>query len=1693
MRVRLSWATLLVAVVAVVVAPAWSRLVPTLPALREPGTVIVTPDGDLFNATAHATGYRATFQIQNTRTVTSTYTLSCGFTGQVTACEVNEPSVTLEPDETQDMEVAFSTGNLSVTGNTLTLTASGPATNAGSFNVKVLTSVLRMVTPGGTQNDSVINVRRRQPVLLARFLTSAGTDSTQTQLLWKKLPSGSDLDVTVDARHNRGLIEWEVEDSLALVNPGDQARVTARHCTLTGVCTEERRIVQLANDSKPLFGFSGVPTGSLAAGFGAPFGPGFSVSGAEVGTGFGTVPYFSMGAARSAGLVYSTRQAWPRATIPVDIDLHWLGANPQSLTLIVYDGVTFVDSVRYASPNCMTGSTRRCRGVVTADFRGTSFSTPTRKWLRVEAKVIPSGGGTAISAADSVEVALVDRRTTRYGAGWWPAGALRLVAAGEDRLLVGADGAVTVFRGNGDSLYLPPPGNFSVLKKVGSTWELSPRGSLAKLVFDTQGRLIKQADQNGNRDTLLYGGTTDSLLEIKDPLNKRIVLGYANRKLNSFTSLYGTAQARTHAVVIDTATNLLTRDSIGGSAYRTNYSYATKDAGSKTYQVATRLGLLQDTTRVVYDSSAAGFTFRPSAVQLPRVPNEVGTIVVPQISYIPVLRRGAGTVVPLDSTGPWVEMRDPRGNWTRSYLDRWGSARFVWDTLGALSRAKYTADGRVLWSEGKIAGDTTRTYFAYDSWKRLTKSWINRVENGKGVLRLDSLAYDANHRVVRRIDSRGKVDSLWYDANGNLIKTKDPGGFVSQYWYSATTGQLDSLLPPSTGVKQYLTYDATWKNPWEQKVGTELQSRSSYDSYGRVSATESRIKVKVVNNTTKWQWRKTVPAYVTATNEVTGQTLYRSDTCDPCASGPPSWPADTLHTQTTSVLKDVAGRDTARVNERGYRTGYTYDRLGRLLARRPPSASSPAPRDSMLYDVAGNVVKTITRRGDTLTATYDSRNRVLTQVVPGVGTINRSYAGQLDQLTRTWVTGAVDSIGGVNGEVKTVYDKRGRVASDTVFRNTTAIGTSYAVDIYERDSSVSDPLGSWFTRYEATRGAPERLITPFSDSLALTLDGQYRPTARTVLSSGPSFVQSTQFLATSGAARITHDAGGAGGPYEAGTYDPEGAPDEPTMGAPVGPLWVEQHGSGAAPDSLVDSLAYDGWGRLLGWRHHRKVDTTLTLLATDSVWFDRTGNVHVEGETRTYELQTDRLLSRVTPGSWTWTYSYDAAGNLTQVVKTKAALSITWTYAYDALNQLRSVRLDGTLVARYGYDVLGRRVARRVYLAALPGSEVRETRYLYQGGHVGAETDAAGNIKWKYFWGPGTDNLIGLQDSTGTQYYVVQDQLGSVRGLVRRDGTWIMHQRFTPYGTLLARDSAGSSMPKGLHVGWTGREYDAETGFTFHRARYYSPDQRRWTQEDPIGYAGGGNLYAYVGGAVMEARDPSGMIEDLSGRTMGQYVEASRPNENYQLPPWPGGGGKRGGWLNTSYIEDDGYLDDLMQVLFDAGNGRSGCSGSVCATNMDEYNSYVGNFMRVLGSLWGAVPSGVIGKGSASLDLSEVNPLTASQYALVAGSGSQAGLSFQNPQVGEDIMRMLNGGQIGSARKTRGGHSGMHARVSGFSFIVVARSYFNSQSAASGVLEGCLVHEWSHAARNAPDAGPGNAYQYALANSYDRTGRHCAR
>jgi RHS repeat-associated protein len=107
-----------------------------------------------------------------------------------------------------------------------------------------------------------------------------------------------------------------------------------------------------------------------------------------------------------------------------------------------------------------------------------------------------------------------------------------------------------------------------------------------------------------------------------------------------------------------------------------------------------------------------------------------------------------------------------------------------------------------------------------------------------------------------------------------------------------------------------------------------------------------------------------------------------------------------------------------------------------------------------------------------------------------------------------------------------------------------------------------------------------------------------------------------------------------------------------------------------------------------------------------------------------------------------------------------------------------------------------------------------------------------------------------------------------------------------------------------LRYGWTGREYDAETGLYFHRARSYSAVQHRFTQEDPLGYAGGANLFAYVGGSPLERRDPSGLdyVNVCGWQGYRYYWRSGRITHGYEfechdlwVPEATGGKGGGGG------------------------------------------------------------------------------------------------------------------------------------------------------------------------------------------------------
>ena len=75
---------------------------------------------------------------------------------------------------------------------------------------------------------------------------------------------------------------------------------------------------------------------------------------------------------------------------------------------------------------------------------------------------------------------------------------------------------------------------------------------------------------------------------------------------------------------------------------------------------------------------------------------------------------------------------------------------------------------------------------------------------------------------------------------------------------------------------------------------------------------------------------------------------------------------------------------------------------------------------------------------------------------------------------------------------------------------------------------------------------------------------------------------------------------------------------------------------------------------------------------------------------------------------------------------------------------------------------------------------------------------------------------------------------------------------------------------------YQGQYLDRETGLHYNIFRYYDPDTGRFTMPDPIGLAGGLNLYQYAPNALMWI-DPFGL--SCTTKNKGKYTEPRLPDK----------------------------------------------------------------------------------------------------------------------------------------------------------------------------------------------------------------------
>lgn len=232
--------------------------------------------------------------------------------------------------------------------------------------------------------------------------------------------------------------------------------------------------------------------------------------------------------------------------------------------------------------------------------------------------------------------------------------------------------------------------------------------------------------------------------------------------------------------------------------------------------------------------------------------------------------------------------------------------------------------------------------------------------------------------------------------------------------------------------------------------------------------------------------------------------------------------------------------------------------------------------------------------------------------------------------------------------------------------------------------------------------------------------------------------------------------------------------------------------------------------------------STIQVTATD---YDTTPT------TKTKTWQLNLLGPSSTPN-----YSFNVNGN--RVSDEKAS------YRYDAENRLTKIVYPSGEADVYSYDHLSRRLNKKY--ATSFGATTTLATYVWNGSHLAETRDSTGTtILTRYY-------AMGEEQGT-TKLHHLTDHLGSVTHLIDTTGTTRAAYTYSPFG-----ERTKTASPLDTAIGYTSHHHHP-TGLIFTQFRAYDPYSHQWLTQDPIGEAGGMNLYEYVLGNPVNYWDPLGL------------------------------------------------------------------------------------------------------------------------------------------------------------------------------------------------------------------------------------------
>ena len=1171
--------------------------------------------------------------------------------------------------------------------------------------------------------------------------------------------------------------------------------------------------------------------------------------------------YRTMGRDRSLTLFYSSALAAPRPVVAVWVTQDSATAPPTT----VYAQLTVGGAVRASASYYGWSSTAGTRQVaLTFDAAAAGLGSGIHSFsLLIRNQYDGATNDTTVTG----EILVASRTGSEFGSGWWIGGLEQLVLSqsGNRILWLGGDGSAAVYDSVAAATWVRAAGPFrDTLTLSGGVYTRRLRHHV-QVKFDATGRHLQTVDRAGrvtqfawdtvNGHTRLvsitvpkvsgtaqtysfgYQGASALLAYTQDPAGRRMSPSVAT------STSYGTT-----ITYIDDADNGRTSfayDSFGRMTGRTNRrNYRTAFAYANDLHV-TRVAIplnpaSSDSARDSSRTHIAWWDERGLAV------GQVGT----------TLSGAATDTVYTKVSGPRVSVADDATFW----LDRWGApTQIVGAVHDTVVVQRSTSTGLVSKLETPVHQVWGLTYDARGNLLTATDS--THEGGGADTAVTTSYVYADGNAPDSPTLIRSPVDTTAFAYHPTLglpsLVTRQGGGRTRFAWDS--TGLLRSVT--DSGVRVVDT--TTWG-----RTNAHLTTSFAYDSLGNDTSltAPSGRRTRYVRDL----YARPVLVYDPAGHRI-------------------DYAYDILNRDTAVTVWDSAALTTHYYHSPTGRIDSILD--PRLVAQR--WFHDAADRDTLSKDEAGagerhifgssGLLDTLrTRAGYWIVYRYDEGGRPVRMDYPS-RTINDSVVPG-DSITRTFdAAGRLRSASTTSSLIRYGYYREGTVRADSQLAKS---GSTVLVNVVMR---YWYDLGGRRTRF--VNGTDTLTYAYGADGLLDTLAVRW----------GTSGLAADTF-------RLTWDRLGrrdsvvyvAPGAHVSYGYDVDGR---------LRMVCSRHPGNGQSTDQLEHELRYtsldadglpSGLVRYAGGNQSSDSTCTSQLLVTldpqQSLSYDAR---HQLREDRTYRYSYDssgnrltrrwttdntlldslrydpssnRALARFWQGAgWKNGYSHDADGTIYFESQTTSG---SRRYFLNAIGQMTGhMWHDGVgwphrwigFASNCAYDALGRRV--NACGAGWLG---------FDGDNAVLNLGSSSQPTWRYIHGPGLDDpLVAAYQESPNSYqkrYYLTDGRGRLLAFTNASGD-------TNYDTSNDYFSHGGAQAGGIRASHTfenGRDDSpAAPELSFYRNRYYDQRTGRWTQEDPIGVAGGVNLYAFVGNNPTTFTDPFGLRVCFSRGGRQQLLSAT--------------------------------------------------------------------------------------------------------------------------------------------------------------------------------------------------------------------------